>query len=79
MIKKNRQILKKPGTEAREGEGQSHYEHAIRSYGSAWDESLQQATLPSRDPMEGIEVDIKIASVVNPCLKKSSRESLNVY
>jgi hypothetical protein len=79
MIKKNRQILKKPETEVREGEGKSGYEHAIESYGSTWDEALQQGALPSRDPMEGIEVDIKIASVVNPCLKKSSRESLNVY
>lgn len=59
-------ILKKQGTPL--------FSHSIKVYESLWLEGVSLGILPLRDPMEGIEVDIKIARILNSCLKKSLQE-----
>jgi len=36
-----------------------------------WNEAFNLGVFPSKDPLEGIEVDIRIAKTPNSCLKKS--------
>ena len=36
-----------------------------------WNEGLKFGVLPSKDPLEGIDVAIRIAKVLNSCSKKS--------
>jgi len=38
-----------------------------------WNEGVMLGVLPPKNPLEGIEVDIKVAKVLNSCLKKSSQ------
>jgi hypothetical protein len=51
---------------------QLSFQEALKIYESMYDEAVKFGALPLKDPMEGIEVDIKIASILNSCLKKSS-------
>ena len=34
-----------------------------------WEEGIKLGVLPPKKPLEGIETDIKIAAVLNSCLK----------
>ncbi len=54
-------------------EGPLPFEEAIRIIESLWQEGLQLGSLPPSDPLEGIETDIKIAKILNACLKNSSK------
>ncbi len=51
----------------------SHPE-ALRLLEAMWREGITLGTLPPKDPLEGIEVDMRIARIVNSCSKKSSQE-----
>lgn len=53
-------------------EGRLSYEQAIRLFTHMWNEAVSLGILPPKDPLEGIEVDIKIARVLNSCLKNLS-------
>lgn len=48
------------------------FDQAIKLFTSLWNEGVTLGVLPPKDPLEGIEVDIRIAKVVNSCLKKFS-------
>jgi len=43
------------------------YEEALRIFEAMWREGIAFGVLPTRDPMEGIETDIKVASILNSC------------
>ncbi|MFN3532297.1 MAG: hypothetical protein ACK41Q_07275 [Candidatus Brocadia sp.] len=45
------------------------YEQALNIVDAMWEEGVSLGVLPPKDLMEGIEVDIKIAKVLNACLK----------
>lgn len=47
------------------------FSYSIKVFESLWHEGVNLGILPPRDPLEGIEVDIKIARILNSCLKKS--------
>lgn len=49
------------------------FDQSIRLFTSMWNEGLKLGVLPPEDPLEGIEVDIKIAAALNSCLKKYSQ------
>jgi hypothetical protein len=36
-----------------------------------WSEGINLGVIPSSEPLEGLDVDIRIAEVLNSCLKKS--------
>jgi len=44
------------------------YPCALRLFESMWREAVALGVLPFRDPMEGIETDIKVAQILNSCL-----------
>lgn len=41
------------------------YEQKLKIYEAMWNEAVSLGVLPTKDPMEGIEVDIKIAKTLN--------------
>lgn len=45
------------------------YSEAMKIFEAMWEEAKNLGVLPLKDQMEGIEVDIKIAKVLNSCLK----------
>ena len=47
------------------------YLQSLKIFESMWNEGVRLGILPLKDPLEGIETDIKIAKVLNSCLKKS--------
>ena len=52
---------------------QLSFQEAIQLFESMWKEGMTLGILPLSDPLEGIEVDIEIARVLN-CLKNSLPE-----
>jgi hypothetical protein len=52
--------------------GKLSFDQSIKLFTSMWNEGVKLGVLPPKDPLEGIEVDIKIAKELNSCLKKSS-------
>ena len=49
------------------------FREAIQLFESMWKEGMTLGILPLSDPLDGIEVDIELARVLN-CLKNSSPE-----
>jgi hypothetical protein len=41
------------------------YANALRLFEAMWKEAMLLGVLPLKDPLEGIEVDIKIARILN--------------
>ncbi|MCU4139026.1 MAG: hypothetical protein MW689_000815 [Thermodesulfobacteria bacterium] len=50
------------------------YEEALKIIDALWEEGLALKVLPPKDPLEGIETDIKIARILNSCLKSLSQK-----
>jgi len=69
---KNPEILKKLEDSLIRNEGKVPFNQSIRLFTSMWNEGVRLGVLPPKEPLEGIEVDIRIAKVLNSCLKKSS-------
>ncbi|MHB8279011.1 MAG: hypothetical protein ACYDIA_15365 [Candidatus Humimicrobiaceae bacterium] len=46
------------------------FKEKLKIYESLWAEALLMKVLPSKDPLEGIENDIKIAWILNSLHKK---------
>ncbi|HDZ61849.1 MAG TPA: hypothetical protein ENH40_01730 [Nitrospirae bacterium] len=69
---KNPEILKKFEDSLIRNEGKVPFNQSIRLFTSMWNEGVRLGVLPPKEPLEGIEVDIRIAKVLNSCLKKSS-------
>ncbi len=47
---------------------------ALKIFEGLWEEGCSFGVLPPKDPMEGIETDIKIAKALNSCSQNSSQE-----
>lgn len=41
------------------------YPSALRIFEGMWKEAISLGVLPSKDPLEGIDVDIRIAEILN--------------
>ena len=54
--------------------GHVTHEQALKLFTAMWEEARTLGILPARDPLEGIDVDIRIAKVLNSCLKNSLPE-----
>jgi len=46
------------------------FRQALSIFEAMWEEGVSLGVLPPADPLEGIDVDIKIARILN-CLKRS--------
>ena len=71
---KNPHVLKKFEDDLVKKSGKLSFDKALKLFTSMWNEGLKLGVLPAKDPLEGLEVDIKIAKVLNSRLKKSSRQ-----
>ena len=47
------------------------YKSALKLFESMWKEALSLKVLPAKNKLEGIEVDFRIAKLLNSCLKNS--------
>lgn len=47
---------------------------ALRLLEAMWLEGVALGILPPKDPLEGIEVDMRISRIVNSCSKRSSQK-----
>ena len=45
------------------------FEQALALFEAMWQEGVDLGVLPPKDPLEGIEIDIRISRILN-CLKK---------
>jgi hypothetical protein len=71
MIKNGRVLRVFEDSFAR-SEGRIPQEKAFKIFSAMWQEAIHLGKIPFSDPLEGIEVDIKVARIINSCLKKSS-------
>ena len=66
---KNPDILRKLEEEFIKTKGSLTFEESLKIYDSMWHEAVSLGILPPKDPLEGIEKDIKLAKILNSCLK----------
>ena len=71
---KNSELLKDFENNFIRDKGKLSFEQAMKLFSDMWKEGLSLGVLPPKDPMDGIDVDIRIAKALNSCLKKSSRK-----
>lgn len=70
MMIKNHRVLKKFEDNFIRDEGRFNYRQAIKLLENMWIEGVNLGVLPPKEPLEGIEVDIKVAEILHSCLKK---------
>jgi len=70
---KNKHILEELDNQFILGKGRLSYDEALRLFEAMWIEAKNMGIVPLKDPMEGIDVDIRIARILNSCSKTSSR------
>jgi hypothetical protein len=64
-------ILKRFEDEFARNEGRIPYAKAMKIVASLWLEGKTLGVFPGKDPLAGIEVDIRLAKVLNSCSKRS--------
>lgn len=69
---KNSELFKSFEDQFLRNKGKLSFKQAIGFFSDMWNEGLWLGVLPPKEPLDGIEVDIKIAKVLNSCSKKSS-------
>ncbi len=71
---KNPELLQKFKNTLYKNEGPFPFLHSLRIFTSMWKQAVTMGVLPPKKTLEGIETDIKIANVLNSCLKSSSQK-----
>ena len=66
---KNSKLLQEFMNTLSQKEGPLPFSHSLKLFTSMWLEGIRLGVLPPKTPLEGIEIDIKIAAVLNSCLK----------
>jgi len=67
----NAKLLEELENTISRNEGPLPLSQALRIFTAMWEEALILGAFPAETPLEGIEIDIRIASVLNSCLKSS--------
>lgn len=70
---KNPEILKRFEDNFMRDEGRLSFCNAMKIFDAMWHEGVTLGILPPKEPLEGIDVDIKIAKILNSCLKGYSQ------
>ena len=52
--------------------GRLSHEQSRKLFVAMWKEAMMFGVFPPSDPLEGIEVDIRMARILNSCLTKPS-------
>jgi len=71
---KNPEILQKFKNNFYKSEGPLPFSHSLKIFTAMWVQGIKLGILPPKNPLEGIETDIKIAKVLNSCLKNSCQK-----
>jgi hypothetical protein len=71
---KNPEILRKFESQLISDQGDIPYEQFRKLFAAMWKEGVTLGVLPPADPLAGIEVDIRMARILNSCLTKPSSE-----
>jgi len=74
LMIKNIKVFEDWERQWRTTEGRLPFDRAIRIIDALWQEGIRMGTLPPSNPLEGIETDIKVARILNGCLKGSSEK-----
>ena len=69
---KNPKMLEEFENQFISGEGRIPYAQSLEIFTALWEEGVALGAIPPADPLEGIEVDIRMARILNSCLTKSS-------
>jgi hypothetical protein len=69
---KNPQMLRKFEDSFIRARGNLFHEKALKLFEAMWAEGVRLGTLPSKEPLEGIETDITVARILNSCSKSFS-------
>jgi len=67
---KNGKILKEYENSLARQEGPIPAEKSFQIFSAMWQEALNLGVVPFKDPWAGIETKIKLAKILNTCLKK---------
>ena len=70
-IIKNKSIFNKFEDDLIRNETTRYGEQPLQIVTAMWHEGVALGVLPPSDPWEGIDVDIRIAEILNSCLKNS--------
>jgi hypothetical protein len=68
---KNASILRKFEDDLIRSETMRYAEQSFELFTAMWKEGVVLGVLPPSDPWEGIDVDVRIARILNSCLTKS--------
>ncbi|MBI3397766.1 MAG: hypothetical protein HY026_00755 [Deltaproteobacteria bacterium] len=68
---KNPAILKKFEDEFLKSEARLSFEQSLNIFTSLWNEAAMLGVMPPKDPLDQIEVDVKIARALNTCSRNS--------
>ena len=71
---KNPEILENFERDFIRNHGRLSHEQSRKLFAAMWREGVALGVLPPADPLEGIEVDIRVARILNSCLTKPSAE-----
>ena len=71
---KNPEILENFESDFITGRGRLSHEQSRKLFAAMWKEAMMFGMFPPSDPLEGIEVDIRVARILNSCLTKPSAE-----
>jgi len=71
---KNPEFLETFKNSLYKSEGPFPFLHSLKIFTAMWKQGLTLGVLPPKAPLEGIETDIKIANVLNSCLKSSCQK-----
>jgi hypothetical protein len=71
---KNPERLKQFQNTLYKSEGPLSHIYSLKIFTSMWNQGLKLGVLPPKEPLEGIETDIKMAGVLNSCLKSSCQK-----
>lgn len=67
---KNGNVLKEFEDSLAPKEGPIPPPKAFDIFSAMWKEAICLGIVPFKEPLEGIEIDIKVARIINSCLKK---------
>ena len=67
---KDTEIMRKFECDFVSDQGCIPYEQARKLFTAMWKEGIMLGVFPSADPQAGVEVDIRIARILNTCLMK---------
>ncbi len=73
-MKRDHALLKKLDDDLSRRTGPLDFKQSQKIFSELWKEAVSLGIMPPRDPMEGIETDIRVARILNSCSKNSSPE-----